>query len=47
MKEKQTFKKEYEKPTIEVIAFSFKDSIAASMQGAGLFEQIWGGGDSA
>lgn len=45
MKGKNNFRKDYEKPYIEVTEFSMKDSIAASMNGASLFEQIWGGGD--
>lgn len=36
----------YNSPKIEIIEFSIEDSIATSGLGAGLFEQVWGGGES-
>ncbi|MBG0762347.1 hypothetical protein IY230_01815 [Acholeplasma laidlawii] len=42
MKKETLKKKTYDSPTIEITEFSMKDSIATS--GAGLNEQVWGGG---
>ena len=44
MKDKKMIRKTYESPEVEVTLFSFEDSIAASGNGVGLMEQIWGGG---
>lgn len=32
----------YEQPIIEIIEFALDESIAASGDGAGFFEEIWG-----
>ena len=45
MKKKETTKKIYDTPKVEVVKFSFEDSIAASGMGVSYFEQIWGGGN--
>ena len=47
MKQTKSVKKMYDSPVLEVVKFSMEDSIATSggINGASLFEQIWGGGD--
>ena len=43
---KKMKKEKYNKPQVEIVLFSLKDSIATSgLLGAGLFEEIWGKGD--
>lgn len=36
-------KETYEQPIVEIIEFDLQESIAASTNGAGFWEEIWGG----